>query len=284
LAIAVFLISLETHLEIDFYISHPSNTMKKLGLASLLLLLVLFTSCDKIVDAIKNVTGLGGSPVKVNFEGIQSFEESNQHRESLFKKITGSDQSEDSKTENLNALDSLYWGHVSSLLSSGRSAILDSPARASEKLDKVLNLKRDYQKDEYAGIKSPEVEQIISKQLSQLEADIVSLRHEQAWDTRLKKLEEEVKKFGKINFTGQFGETPLSEEVLVIDSLESNELGDVKQIIYTVKYTKIYKGTGKIFKYQVDGQGEWKVSSKMNQSLLTIENLCPQCYSERRIN
>jgi hypothetical protein len=70
----------------------------------------------------------------------------------------------------------------------------------------------------------------------------------------------------------------------VIDSLESNELGDVYQIIYTVKYTKIYKGTGNFFKYQVEGQGQWKVSSKMNQSFLTIENLCPQCYSEKRIN
>jgi hypothetical protein len=258
--------------------------MKKLGLTSLFLLLILFTSCDRIVDAIKKVTGLGDSPVEINFEGIQSFEESNQHRESLFKEITDSDQAEDAKTENLKRLDSLYWGQVSSLLSSGRSAILDSPTRASEKLGNILELKTDYQTHEYAGIKSPEVEQIISKQLSQLEADIVTLKHIQAWDNRRKTLEEEVIKFGKINFTGQFGETPLSEEVAVLDSLESNELGDVYQIIYTVKYTKIYKGTGNFFKYQVEGQGQWKVSSKMNQSFLTIENLCPQCYSERRIN
>jgi len=258
--------------------------MKKLGLTSLFLLLILFTSCDRIVDAIKKVTGLGDSPVEINFEGIQSFEESNQHRESFFKKITESDQAEDSKTENLKRLDSLYWGHVSSLLSSGRSAILDSPTRASEKLGNILELKTDYQTHEYAGIKSPEVEQFISKQLSQLEADIVTLKHIQAWDNRRKTLEEEVIKFGKINFTGQFGETPLSEEVAVLDSLESNELGDVYQIIYTVKYTKIYKGTGNFFKYQVEGQGQWKVSSKMNQSFLTIENLCPQCYSEKRIN
>ena len=120
--------------------------------------------------------------------------------------------------------------------------------------------------------------------MSQLEADIVSLKHEQAWDNRLKTLEEEVIKFGKINYTGYFGGILLDEDVFFIDSLESNELGDVKQIIYTVKYTKIYKGTGNIFKYQVDGQGEWKVSSKTNQSMLTIENLCPQCYTQRRIN
>jgi hypothetical protein len=259
--------------------------MKKLGLTSLFLLLILFTSCDRIVDAIKKVTGLGDSPVEINFEGIQSFEESNQHRESLLKEITESGQAEDAKTENLNRLDSLYWGHVSSLLSSGRVTILnpESPTRASEKLGKILELKKDYQTHEYAGIKSPEVEQIISKQLSQLEADIVTLQHEQVWDIRLKTLEEEVKKFGN-TFPGPFGSNQLDEDVTVIDSLESNEFGDVKQIIYMVKYTKIYKGTGNFFKYQVEGQGQWKVSSKMNQSFLTIENLCPQCYSERRIN
>jgi len=257
--------------------------MKKLGLPSLFLLLILFTSCDKIVDQIKKVTGLGDKSVNVSFEGIQSFEESNQRRESFFKKITESDQAEDAKTENLNRLDSLYWGHVSSLLSSGRSAILDSPTRASEKLGNILELKTDYQTHEYAGIKSPEVQQIISKQLSQLEADIVTLQHIQAWDNRRKTLEEEVKKFGN-TFPGPFGSNQLDEDVVVIDSLESNELGDVYQIIYTVKYTKIYKGTGNFFKYQVEGQGQWKVSSKMNQSFLTIENLCPQCYSEKRIN
>jgi len=243
--------------------------MKKLGLASLLL--IIFASC-------------GGEKVEVRFEGLQSFQELKEHRELLFSKINESDQEGEAKTENLRNLDSLYWQQAIILLSKGREVILKSPNRASKKLGEILDLKKDFEASEYPGVKSPEVEQIISKQLSQLDADIVSLRHEQAWDNRLKTLEEEVEKFGKINFTGQFGETPLSEEVLVIDSLESNELGDVKQIIYTVKYTKIYKGTGKIFKYQVDGQGEWKVSSKMNQSLLTIENLCPQCYSERRIN
>jgi hypothetical protein len=144
-------------------------------------------------------------------------------------------------------------------------------------------LKADFDANEYPGIKSQMAEQTISKLMSQLEADIVSLKHEQAWDIRLKTLEEEVKKFGN-TFPGPFGSNQLSEDVFFIDSLESNELGDVKQIIYTVKYTKIYKGTGNIFKYQVDGQGEWKVSSKTNQSMLTIENLCPQCYTERGIN
>jgi hypothetical protein len=145
-------------------------------------------------------------------------------------------------------------------------------------------LKANFEANEYPGIKSQMAEQTISKLMSQLDADIVSFKHAQAWDNRLKTLKEEVIKFGKINYTGYFGETPLDEKVDFIDSLESNDLGDVKQIIYIVKYTKIYKGAGNIFKYQVDGQGEWKVSSKTNQSMLTIETLCPQCYTQRRIN
>ena len=244
--------------------------MKKLGFSILLTILILSSCKDESIE--------------ISFAGIQSFEETKNNRELLFKQITESDQEEVAKTENLNRLDSLYWGHVSSLLSSGRTAILDSPSRASEKLGKILELKSDYNKHEYAGVKSQMAEQTISKLMSQLEADIVSLKHEQAWDNRLKTLEEEVIKFGKINYTWYFGGILLDEDVFFIDSLESNELGDVKQIIYTVKYTKIYKGTGNIFKYQVDGQGEWKVSSKTNQSMLTIENLCPQCYTQRRIN
>ena len=243
--------------------------MKKLGLSFLLTILLLASCKDKSIE--------------ISFAGIQSFEEAKNKREALFKKFTESDQEEDAKTQNLNSLDAMYWEHVSSLLNEGRSVILNSPARASEKLRKTLELKADFDANEYPGIKSQMAEQTISKLMSQLEADIVSLKHEQAWDIRLKTLEEEVKKFGN-TFPGPFGSNQLSEDVFFIDSLVSNELGDVKQIIYTVKYTKIYKGTGNIFKYQVDGQGEWKVSSKTNQSMLTIETLCPQCYTQRRIN
>jgi len=145
-------------------------------------------------------------------------------------------------------------------------------------------LKKEYLTYEYAGIKSQIAQQTISKLLNQIEADIVSLKHLQVWDNRLQTLDEELRKLGKIKFTGQFGENLLDEKIEVIDSTQSNDLGDVKQIIYKVKYTKIYEGTGNIFKYQVEGQGDWKVSLRTNQSMLTIENLCPQCYTERRIN
>jgi hypothetical protein len=174
--------------------------------------------------------------------------------------------------------------HVSSLLSAGRAVILDSETRASEQLRKILEMKEEYLTYEYAGIKSQIAEQTINKLLSQIEADIVSLKHLQVWDNRLQTLEEEIKKFGKISFTGIFGEKLIDEKIEVIDSLESNDLVDMKQIVYTVKYTKIYEGTGNILKYQVEGQGDWRVSLKINQSMLTIENLCPQCYTERKIN
>ena len=244
--------------------------MKKLSLALLLIILIL-SSCRE-------------ARIEIRFAGIKSFLEAKEQREALFKKISESDQEEGAKTENLNSLDSLYWEHVSGLLSAGRAVILNSQTRASEQLRKILELKANYFANEYAGVKSQIAEQTISKLLSQIEADIVSLKHLQVWDNRQKTLEEEIRKFAKINFKGQFGENLLSEKIEVIDSLESNELGDVKQIIYTVKYTKIYEGTGSIFKYQAEGQGDWKVSLKTNQSMLTIENLCPQCYTERRIN
>jgi hypothetical protein len=92
--------------------------MRKLGLASLLLL-ILFTSFNK--------------PIEISFAGIQSFEEAKNKREALFKKFTESDQEEDAKTQNLNSLDAMYWEHVSSLLNEGRSVILNSPTRAFEK-------------------------------------------------------------------------------------------------------------------------------------------------------
>jgi hypothetical protein len=244
--------------------------MKQLGLSFLLLILIL-TSC-------------GDKTVEISFAGIQSFEEAKNRREEFFTKISESDQAEDAKTENLNKLDSLYWEHVSGLLSAGRTVILDSETRASEQLQKILELKKEYLTYEYAGIKSQIAQQTISKLLNQIEADIVSLKHLQVWDNRLQTLDEELRKFGKIKFTGQFGENLLDEKIEVIDSTQSNDLGDVKQIVYKVKYTKIYEGTGNIFKYQVEGQGDWKVSLKTNQSILTIENLCPQCYTERRIN
>jgi len=246
--------------------------MKQLGLSFLLLILIL-TSCS-----------CGDETVKISFAGIQSFEEAKNRREEFFKEISGSDQAEDAKTENLNTLDSLYWEHVSGLLNEGRAVILNSKARASDRLGKILELKANYFTYEYAGIKSQIAEQTIGKLLSQIEADIVSLKHLQVWDNRQQSLEEEIKKFGKINFTGFFGEKLIDEKIEVMDSLESNDLGDVKQIVYTVKYTKIYEGTGNILKYQVEGQGDWRVSLKTNQSMLTIENLCPQCYTERRIN
>lgn len=243
--------------------------MKQLGLSFLLLILIL-TSC-------------GDKTVEISFAGIQSFEEAKNRREEFFTKISESDQAEDAKTENLNKLDSLYWEHVSGLLSAGRTVILDSETRASDRLGKILELKKEYLTYEYAGIKSQIAQQTISKLLNQIEADIVSLKHLQVWDNRIQTLEEEIKKFGN-TFPGPFGSNQLDQKINVIDSLESNELGDVKQIIYTVKYTKIYEGTGNIFKYQVEGQGDWKVSLRTNQSILTIENLCPQCYTERRIN
>lgn len=244
--------------------------MKQFGLSFLLLILIL-SSC-------------GDKPVEISFAGIQSFEEAKNRREKFFTEISGSDQAEEAKTENLKTLDSLYWEHVSGLLSAGRAVILDSETRASEQLRKILELKEEYLTHEYAGIKSQIAQQTINKLLNQIEADIVSLKHLQVWDNRLQTLEEELRKFGKIKFTGQFGENLLDEKIEVIDSTQSNDLGDVKQIIYRVKYTKIYEGTGNIFKYQVEGQGDWKVSLKTNQSILTIENLCPQCYTERRIN
>jgi hypothetical protein len=243
--------------------------MKQFGLSFLLLILIL-SSC-------------GDKPVEISFAGIQSFEEAKNLREKFFTEISGSNQAEEAKTENLKSLDSLYWEHVSGLLSAGRAVILDSETRASEQLRKILELKEEYLTHEYAGIKSQIAQQTISKLLNQIEADIVSLKHLQVWDNRIQTLEEEIKKFGN-TFPGPFGSNQLDQKINVIDSLESNELGDVKQIIYTVKYTKIYEGTGNIFKYQVEGQGDWKVSLKSNQSILTIENLCPQCYKERRIN
>ena len=242
--------------------------MKQLGLSFLLLILIL-TSC-------------GDKTVEISFEGIQSFKESEQHRDALLKEINESDQDEDCKGENKSTLDSLYWEHVADLLSSGRTVILDSETRASEKLRKILELKANYQTLKFI-VKSQNDEQTIIKLLNQIEADIVSLKHLQVWDNRIQTLEEEIKKFGN-TFPGPFGSNQLDQKINVIDSLESNELGDVKQIIYTVKYIKIYEGTGNIFKYQVEGQGDWKVSLKTNQNILTIENLCPQCYTERRIN
>ena len=257
--------------------------MKQLGL-SFLLIIFLLTSCnpiEKLKEAVAEISGC--SPIKISFEGIQSFKESEQHRDALLKEINESDQDEDCKGENKSTLDSLYWEHVADLLSSGRTVILDSETRASEKLRKILELKANYQTLKFI-VKSQNDEQTISKLLNQIEADIVSLKHLQVWDNRIQTLEEELRKFGKIKFTGQFGENLLDEKIEVIDSTQSNDLGDVKQIIYKVKYTKIYEGTGNIFKYQVEGQGDWKVSLRTNQSILTIENLCPQCYTERRIN
>jgi hypothetical protein len=256
--------------------------MKQLGL-SFLLIIFLLTSCnpiEKLKEAVAEISGC--SPIKISFEGIQSFKESEQHRDALLKEINESDQDEDCKGENKSTLDSLYWEHVADLLSSGRTVILDSETRASEKLRKILELKANYQTLKFI-VKSQNDEQTISKLLNQIEADIVSLKHLQVWDNRIQTLEEEIKKFGN-TFPGPFGSNQLDQKIIVIDSLESNELGDVKQIIYTVKYTKIYEGTGNIFKYQVEGQGDWKVSLRTNQSILTIENLCPQCYTERRIN
>lgn len=256
--------------------------MKQLGL-SFLLIIFLLTSCnpfEKLKEAVAEISGC--SPIKISFEGIQSFKESEQHRDALLKEINQSDQDEDCKGENKSTLDSLYWEHVADLLSSGRAVILDSETRASEKLRKILELKANYQALKFI-VKSQNDEQTISKLLNQIEADIVSLKHLQVWDNRIQTLEEEIKKFGN-TFPGPFGSNQLDQKINVIDSLESNELGDVKQIIYTVKYIKIYEGTGNIFKYQVEGQGDWKVSLKSNQSILTIENLCPQCYKERRIN
>lgn len=219
---------------------------------------------------------------KISFEGVKSFDTANIVRIKYLQTIKDSDQSKERVNKLIYELDSLYWEKTIQILDSSTSAIIHSKISPTQRIFKLNELEQNFNEYKHTGILTKQNEEKIKNIFVKIENNLVNLRHLQAWDNKRKDLLFAIKDFSRKNFQGSNGKINLENEIIdIIDSVEINDDGEVKKIDYTINYLKIYKGNW--FRWRVYGNGKWRVTCQNNSIYINVINLCPDCYSEIRI-
>jgi hypothetical protein len=247
------------------------KSLKVLMSYTLLSFILAMVSCSRTGES---------STVDIDFSEIQNFKEARDYRELKFKKINSLRASQVVKNNDLRKLDSLYWAKLFSLLADKAHAITHQSTNYSSKLARIKELRTEYDENRYPGISPLGIDSQINNALSAIDFKIKHYRHEQAWENRRRALEDEIRKQMASRFHGVYNTVVEEEVVDILDSSRIENDGEAKQMEYTIRYHKKYKGA---FRWEVFGTGRWLIYCKTNDTYIRVVNLCEGCYDEAKL-